>query len=176
MKHFLVGVPLLFAAATVHAEPAFDTPITARAGAPAGGHESYLAVGGQLGVDSAGIFLTPTLELGHNVGESHWLLAHAIAAAGPNSQLTEHEGTRFMLGGGLEARPCVAGGMLCGYAGLDLALRHTSNEMSTNDVVGLEHLGIDVGSSRLRLRLGVEAVTDAREPGLGLTTGLGWTF
>jgi hypothetical protein len=112
------------------------------------------------------MFLDPSLEIGRRIASSStWL--HALLIDGNNIGIDEttYRGSRFELGAGIEERPCVAGGVLCATVGADLAVRHTRYEaeydrVAIDDIVAIEHAGLDLGSRRVRFRAGLDLVSE----------------
>jgi hypothetical protein len=124
----------------------------------------YLELEGSLGFLPAGAGFDVGVSLGLRRSEHGWL---RFAISGGSVQ-------RYIDGGppgplvearvGYEGRGCTAGGILCGYVGIDGALFFARNPDPDTDIkssfIGLfaiPRVGMDIGGRALRLRLGIEA-------------------
>jgi hypothetical protein len=159
MKTLLVLSASLFATSIAHAEPAVSTTATTASTEPA----SYLAAGVLLGGDHA-IVGAVTLDGGYQLRGS--LFLHGLVAKGTAAGVDEpnysssYDAARI----GLEERACLVDA-LCGYAGLDVGVRHVDymaedDNTNTTGVVVIPRFGLDVGSSHLRFRPGIEGIID----------------
>lgn len=159
MKTLLVISASLFATSVVHAEPAATATATVASPQPV----SYLAGGVLIGGDHA-IVGAVTLDGGYQLRGS--LFVHALVATGTAGGVDEpsYNSSYHAARLGLEERGCLVDA-LCGYAGLDVGVRHVDymaeyDSTNTTGAVVVPRIGLDVGSSHLRFRPGIEGILD----------------
>jgi hypothetical protein len=196
MKNFVVLAAVLVATATtVHAQPALVAEMPAesvsapglvpaipqRAEAP----RMFVGAGAAVGGDEGGLYLDPSLELGYRLDANGALWAHAKLVGGNNFGIDEttHAGSRIVGSAGIETRPCVLDGAVCGVAGIDLGARHTYldaeyDHVDVTDAVLIERLGFDVGTRHLRFRPDVEISESSTRAldGLALAAGVAYVW
>jgi hypothetical protein len=159
MKQLVAAAALCLASVAAHADPAQP--------------EDYAALGASLGVDNAGIYLGPKLDLGHQLAPSLFVHGSVLVAANAEIDGPDH-GTRAELALGLEVRPCVANGVLCGIVGIDLLRRDTSGntgddgDVDEHDIALRERAGFELGVRAWRLRGSIDVDSAAGSPFDGL--------
>src|SRR6266853_399558 len=118
----LVGLSIVFATASAHAQPSLVEPSLVVETPPAL-PASYVSFGGAIGSDQGGEYLNPSLELGHRLRGSLW--SHAMIEGGDNLavELRTLSGSRFVVRAGVEQRACAWNEAVCLVGGLDLGYR-----------------------------------------------------
>ena len=170
---------LLALTAVADAQPALDQPAS-DAALPA---TAYLEPGLEAGITHSAFYGALELDAGYHLSDTPlWL--HGRFAQGAlleikgdtmNSDFTE---ARV----GLEARGCLFDGIACLVAGVDFGYRHemfvaTHDHDSSDLVVGIARLGLDIGGKHLRVRPSIETgVEQGGWNGLGFTTGIAYTW
>lgn len=150
-------VALALAPAAVHAEPAPESSRFVEGGMAFGAAEPVI-----------GWNLMATVAAGIQIAGPWW--AHAAFAYGPTiDNLGGHglnNGRNLAVHAGAEGRWCSSrGGALCGIAGLDLGGQHGSwapnngylMSASSTALVAIPRVGVDVGTTRIRARVDLEA-------------------
>ena len=134
--------------------------------------------GADLGVDAQ-----VAVEGGYRLGGNVWL--HALAASGFAGD-DQGGGAIHQVRGGIEGRTCTESNALCVIAGADLGYQGytwRSQNMSSpdephHDLIGVTHLGGDLGGRHVRVRPGLEALSrlDGRLAGVNLTLGVAYQW
>jgi hypothetical protein len=194
MKNVVVLVGVLLVTATAYAEPALTASVPAEPALAAPGlvpvvpqaaaqPTTYVAAGAAFGGDRGGVYLNPTLDIGYRIDRGLW--AHAKLVGGGNFGLDESTtaGSRFAASAGIEARPCVLDGALCGIAGIDLGVRHSYldaeyDHYNSTDGILVEHVGLDVGTKHVRVRptLEVDESNVRAFDGIALGAGIAYVW
>lgn len=111
----------------------------------------------------AGLNLMGAVEAGRRLGESSAWLHAAVAYGGGGDD--QGPGSNFQLRLGIEGRACAWEGHFCGVGGLDAGYQagrwsdrdDPSRRESVDAVVMVPRLGVDVGGTKVRVRLALEA-------------------
>jgi len=124
---------------------------------------AYVAFGGTAGAHTYS-YAGPTFEGGTRFG-SLPLFGRLELAAGLATNWQEPAGWFQQTRVGLELRPCIREGRLCGFAGVDLGLavaQYTTNPdtMNSEDSYGwlsVARTGVDAAAGSVRIRAALEA-------------------
>ena len=189
MRTFIVASILLAAASTARAE----SPEQALAASASPEKHGDVSVGVEVGN-------MRTLATGYHLDGSRQLsdlplFVHGRIAAGT----TGTDGSYQQVRGGVDARQCVLGKLLCGFAGVDVGYRHDHvvdyphyvyepprpegrmEPFHAHDVLAVPRVGLELGAP-VRLRAAVElpmwARVDEADSGRGVmfTVDMGYAF
>ena len=119
-----------------------------------------ITFGGADGHTAAGV----SLDLGQRVSEHVWLHAGGTAAA--DGELLGGQGRYLAAHGGLELASCHRGERVCAFAGADVGFAQSQYSTwsfdgtmsgTTDGVIGVLRVGLDIGGTHVRWRPGFEA-------------------
>jgi allophanate hydrolase subunit 2 len=167
-----------------------DDSITAAAADAPAPTATYLSVGANMGGVDGFIALGGALEVGHQI-ESSPVVVHAAFGTGRAGKLfATGDGYFQQLRAGADLRGCTTSGVLCAFAGMDIAYQHVEYSgteddwfgdseptmTTTNDsrMVGLGRVGLDIGGEHIRWRPGFEMALD--RSGGELTQSIAFRF
>lgn len=181
MNASLLAIALVAAVPTLaHADGVFASA----AHEASASHEpsAYLQLGSSLGADDAGMWLAGTLDGGLRLGDTP-LWAHGQLGYGSASEgfFQSGHGTFESARGGLEARVIIPHtlGIVGVYAGFDVGYRSLGfgDKMSSSagDTVAVARGGLDLGTTHLRFRPGIEMLPVENGP-LALTAALAYQW
>jgi hypothetical protein len=124
----------------------------------------YLQAGGMIGAAApvVGLNLMAAFDGGLRLGDGGaWV--HAAVSYGALGD-DQGPGSNGQLRGGIEGRACVWNGAACGVDGIDIGYQRgrwadrddPSHNESSDALVAIPRLGLDVGGESLRARIGIE--------------------
>jgi hypothetical protein len=153
-----------------------DDSITAVAADAPAPNATYISVGGNMGGIDGFITLGGALEVGHQIKDSPVVVHAAFATGGAGKLFATGDGYFQQLRAGADLRGCTRSGVLCAFAGMDLAYQHVEYSgteddwfgdseptMTTADdsrMVGIGRAGLDIGGEHIRWRPGFEMALD----------------
>jgi hypothetical protein len=153
-----------------------DDSIRASAAAP-DSTATYLSVGANMGGVDGFIALGGALEVGHQIKDSPVVVHAAFATGGAGKLFATGDGFFQQLRAGADLRGCTASGVLCAFAGMDLAYQHVEYSGTEDDwfgdseptmttandsrMVGIGRVGLDIGGDHIRWRPGFEMALDS---------------
>jgi hypothetical protein len=187
---FFVGLFAVLATTSIASAESYD------ATQPAVAKDGYIGVGAEFGGQRA-LMGGVKIDGGHRLGDTPWFARAQVTGGASGS-----DGNYQQVRAGVEARGCLLGGLLCGFAGVDAGYQHDHmmdkpwfnwgcsdtnpcsdrmDEVDAHDLMAVPRVGVELGTPiRLRAALDIPFTTRLDEhetrAGAALSLGVGYAF